>query len=138
MTRDEAHRLANTQGLAELEIIGRELRNLVPSSAAQSTLRSRALDLYNAITDARWALAEKSQTSLQSVFLVVLVFWLVVTFAAFGLYAPRNGTVVLILLLCAVSFAGAIDIMLEMNTPFSGLMMISPEPMREALRLMGG
>lgn len=138
LTPSQAHKLAGTRGLDELDAIGRELRNLAPAGAAQSMLQSRALELYNAITDARWALAETSQSSLQSAFLIVLIFWLLVVFIAFGLYAPPNGTVILILLLCAISFAGAIGIMLEMNTPFSGLMTISADPIREALARMGG
>jgi hypothetical protein len=36
-------------------------------------------------------------------FLVVLLFWITVTFASFGMFAPSNGTVIVVLFLCALS-----------------------------------
>ena len=42
-------------------------------------------------------------------FVVVLVFWLCIIFASFGLFAPRNATV------CALSVAGAIFLILELG-----------------------
>jgi hypothetical protein len=66
-------------------------------------------------------------------FLIVLVFWLLVTFSSFGLFAPRNGTVIAVLLVCALSVASAIFLILEMDGPFAGLIRISPKPMLYAL-----
>ena len=63
-------------------------------------------------------------------FLVVLVFWLTMIFVSFGLYAPRNATVMVALCGCALSVAGAIALILQMDSPFAGLMQISPEPLR--------
>ena len=45
-------------------------------------------------------------------FLVVLVFWLAMLFTSFGLFAPSNATVVGVLLVCALSVAGAIFLVL--------------------------
>jgi len=47
----------------------------------------------------------------------VLLLWLTVLFASFGLLAPRNPTVVAILALCAVSVAGSIFLILEISQP---------------------
>ena len=66
-------------------------------------------------------------------FLVVLVFWLVALFIGFGLFARFNGTVVATFALGAISVAGAIFLILEMNRPYSGLMQISSAPIRNAL-----
>ncbi|HEX5019860.1 MAG TPA: hypothetical protein VFX54_04305, partial [Candidatus Binatia bacterium] len=44
--------------------------------------------------------------------------------------APRNATVVAVLFLCAVSVAGSIFTILEMDQPFEGLMKISSAPLR--------
>jgi hypothetical protein len=46
-------------------------------------------------------------------FLVVMVFWLAVIFASFGLFAPRNATVIANLFVCALSVSGAIFLILE-------------------------
>ena len=64
---------------------------------------------------------------------MVLVFWLTIIFGSFGLFAPRNATVVAMLFLCALSVSGAIFLILELDQPFDGLLQISSAPMRDAL-----
>ena len=70
-------------------------------------------------------------------FLLVLVFWLSMIFASFGLFAPVNPTVIALLFVCAISVAGAIFLVLELDQPFAGLIRISDEPMRRALTILG-
>ncbi len=70
-------------------------------------------------------------------FLVVLVFWLSILFAGYGLLAPGNTTVVAVLIVCTLSVAGAIFLMLELSTPFAGVMRLSSDPMQHALLLLG-
>ncbi|MGA7634459.1 MAG: hypothetical protein WCB11_27160, partial [Terriglobales bacterium] len=53
-------------------------------------------------------------------FLVVLVFWLALIFASFGLFAPTNSTVVGVLFACALSVAGAIFLILGIGSAVSG------------------
>jgi hypothetical protein len=65
--------------------------------------------------------------------LVVLVVWLATIAFCTGLYAPRNGTVVTVGLLCALSVSGAVFLIAEMYDPFSGIMRISDAPLRTAL-----
>jgi hypothetical protein len=50
---------------------------------------------------------------------VVLVFWPTVIFISFGLFAPRNATVVATLLICALSVSAAIFLILEMHAPLA-------------------
>jgi len=78
------------------------------------------------------ALASVS-SSIPVYFLVILVFWLTITFASFGLFAPANATVITVLFVCALSVASAIFLVLEMDGPFEGLLRASPEPLRIAL-----
>jgi hypothetical protein len=40
--------------------------------------------------------------------LLVVVFWLCLLFMSFGLFAPSNATVTVVLFLCALAVAGAI------------------------------
>ena len=54
-----------------------------------------------------------------------------------GFFAPRNGTVVAVLFLCALSVAGSIFLILEMDQPFQGLMKISSAPLRYTLSQLG-
>src|SRR5262249_34942666 len=66
-------------------------------------------------------------------FLVILVLWLVIIFASFSLFSDLNVTVFTCLSLFALSASCAIFLILELSQPFSGLMMISSEPLRHAL-----
>jgi hypothetical protein len=67
-----------------------------------------------------------------------VIFWLSMTFASFGLSAPRNATVVTVLVISALSVAAAVFLILELDGPFEGLIRISSEPIRFALANLGG
>ncbi len=109
------------------------IRQLVPQNDAQRGLQSRALQITSEIMETRWFVLGGLGSSVPLLFLVVVVFWLTVIFGSFGLFAPRNATVVAVLFVCALSVAGAIFLILEMDHPFSGLMKISSTPLRYAL-----
>ena len=70
-------------------------------------------------------------------FLVVVIFWLAVLFASFGLFAPPNATVIVTLFVCALSVSGAIFLILELAEPFGGLIQVSSAPLREAFAHLG-
>jgi hypothetical protein len=69
--------------------------------------------------------------------LIVLVFWLAIMFAGFGLVTSKNPTVIVTLFLCAVSLAGAVFMIEELNRPLEGLMKVSGAPIRYALSHLG-
>jgi hypothetical protein len=112
------------------------IQELAPQNADQQWLRSRALDLGEALLQARWVVSSAAGASVMVPFLAVLLFWLSVTFTSFGLFAPRNPTVIGTLFLCAVSVATAVFLILEMDGPFEGLIRVSPDPLRYALSQM--
>jgi hypothetical protein len=66
-------------------------------------------------------------------FLAILAFWLVIVFASYSLFAPLNGTLFTCLAVFAFSTASAIFLVLELSRPFTGLMMLSSVPLRNAL-----
>ncbi len=70
-------------------------------------------------------------------FLVVLVFWLLILFMGFGLFAPGNTTVIVTLSVGALSVAGAVFLILELDQPYAGLMHLSSAPLRNALAQIG-
>ena len=81
---------------------------------------------------ARWLVLTSAGTSVPLPFLVALLFWLTITFASFGLLAPRNATVLAVLAVCALSVSGAVFLILEMDGPFDGFLQISADPLRYA------
>ena len=85
----------------------------------------------------RWVVLGELGTAIPWPFLIVLVFWLTITFMSFGLNAPANATVLAALLLCALSVSGAVFLTLEMDGPFDGMMQVSAEPLRYALTRLG-
>jgi hypothetical protein len=56
---------------------------------------------------------------------------------SFGLFAPRNATVITVLFISALSVSGAIFIVLDMTHPLQGVIKVSSEPMRKALEHLG-
>ncbi len=66
--------------------------------------------------------------------LVAMTLWLAIVFGVFGLTAPRNAVVHATIVLCALSFASAIFFILDFDRPLTGLIRVSSEPAREALR----
>jgi len=117
---------------AQTESLADAIRALTPRDAAQRALQARALDLTEALLQARWLVLAGTEASVPVPFLVILVFWLTITFASFGLFAPRHATVLVVLFVCALSVGSAVFLVLEMDTPFDGLLKISAEPLRYA------
>ncbi len=78
------------------------------------------------------------QISFPKPFIVILVFWLAIIFATFGLFSPRNTTVIVVLTVCALSVAGSLFLILELDNPYGGLIKVSSAPLRNALTILGG
>jgi hypothetical protein len=112
------------------------IHKLEPKTDEQRVLKARALTYSESLLDARWIIVAGLATSVPYPFLTVLVLWLTVTFTTFGVLAPRSLTMVCVLFVCAMSVAGAIFLVLEMDAPFDGLIRISPAPMQYALEHM--
>ena len=135
--RSQQAKLSTPEAVSRMEAIQVKLRGLSPQNDAQRGLQSRALDIAGEMSSTRWLLLVQKEESIPTPLLVVLVVWLAIIFAAFGLFAPRNATVIAALFLCALSASGAVLLILEMNSPLTGLMRISSAPMRDALAHLG-
>jgi len=116
-----------------VERLADSLRGLTPRDDSQRALKSRALDLAEEALQARWLVFAGLETSVPLPFLGILLFWLTITFASFGLLAPRNGTVFVVLFVCAVSVGSAVFLLLELEGPFDGVLRVSADPLRYAL-----
>ena len=110
-----------------------ELFGLKPDTDGKKWLHTRALTIAADLEQARWMLYEETRSSIPMPFLIVLVSWLTVIFAILGLLAPRNGTVLAVILVCAVSISTAVYLILEMDQPFEGILQISSAPLASAL-----
>ena len=116
----------------EVERLTGAIRALKPRDDSQRALQSRALDMAEALLQARWLVIAATQPSVPVPFLMILLFWLTVIFASFGVFAPRNATVLTVLFVCALSVSLAVFLVLELDTPFDGLLKVSADPLRYA------
>jgi hypothetical protein len=128
---DSAEMTRGTEGLED------KIRELSPRNELQREFKSRSLQISGDLLATRWLRMAQLSDPVPLVFLVVLVFWLSILFGTFGLFAPRNVTVIAALVLCAVAVSGSTFLILEMHRPFDGLMKISPAPMLYALSKLG-
>ncbi len=119
------------------EVMYDKIQELSPRDEAQRLIKTQALNLVLALSQTRWLMFEQRGRSISVPLLMMLVFWLTINFVSFGLFAPRNGTVITTLLLCAVAVSGAIFLILEMYEPYTGLIHISSAPVRSALEQLG-
>ena len=120
-----------------VEILYDKIDELSPQSEAERSLRSQALTMALDLGQKRVLLFQQLGSSIPVPFLVVLVFWLCIIFASFGLFAPRNGTVIGVLLVCALSVSGAVFLILELDRSFEGLLQVSSVPLRATLAQLG-
>ncbi|HEY2385464.1 MAG TPA: hypothetical protein VGK30_00765 [Candidatus Binatia bacterium] len=121
----------------EIGIVRDKLRALNPDTDTQRQLLVQAQQVVDEIAESRWMLIEESQIQLPTPLIVVLVLWLTMLFTSFGLFAPRNATIVAVLFMCACSMSAAIFLMLEMNRPLDGFIKVSSAPVRTALTHLG-
>ena len=94
-----------------------KLREFTPKNDLQKSILAQASQVSSDILQARLLLMEGQQNTLPTSFLALLIFWLTGLFISFGLFAPRNGTVLAVLLICALSVSSAIFLVLEMDRP---------------------
>lgn len=110
-----------------------KIQELVPRDAVQRGLQARAIQVATDLAQTRLLLFAQPADAISTPFLMVLVLWLALIFTSFAIFAPPNGTVATVLFVCILSASSAIFLILEMGSPFDGLMRISSEPLRNAL-----
>jgi hypothetical protein len=113
------------------------MEGLSPQNDTQRTLKAQAQKVSIDIAQTRLLLLEQGGSSIPKPFLVLLIFWVTIIFLSFGVFAPRNMTVIAALLLCALSVSGAIFLILELDRPFAGIIQISSAPLHNAVARIG-
>ncbi len=119
-----------------MEAVREKIMELHPKSDKERALQADALAIGGELTHLRWQLIEHESGSIPVPFLVVLVFWLAIFFVTFGLLSPVNGTIIAVMIVCTLSVAGALFLILEMNMPLEGLIKISDGSLLKALQYM--
>ena len=116
-----------------------QVEAIVPAAVADPDAETRLVGLASTtnITEQRVLLSEQSDAGLPWPLLVMLVFWLTILLASFTLFSPINPTSGVVLVIIALSASGAIFLIVEMTSPFTGLMQIPSDSLRNALGVLG-
>ena len=120
-----------------LQAVQSRLGELKPQNSKQQLLLTQAQQLSSDLVQGRWVLIEGMQNRLPTPLLVVLVLWISILFLSLALFAPRNGTVLMALLIGALSVSSAIFLVLELNRPLDGSIRVSDAPLRKVLEFIG-
>src|SRR5262245_29466756 len=107
----------------------RQLQGLFPDDPVQAAFKAEAVSLATEIARIRWLMFAHSRSSGSTAFFAIVVFWLALVFTSFGLLGTPNVTVIVTLLVCALSVSGAIGLIMELNRPFGGVIQVSSEPL---------
>jgi len=110
-----------------------QIQALEPHTAVQRALQARATQIATDLAQTRLLLFAQPVDAISTPFLMVLVLWLALIFTSFTTFARPNATVATVMFVCVLSASSAIFLILEMGSPFDGLMQISSEPLRNAL-----
>jgi hypothetical protein len=121
-----------------LESLEQSLSELAPKTEAQRLEAAAASSAAADLEKSTWLEAAQQAEHVQHPFVVILIAWLFVLFASFGLFAPRNGLAVVALLIAALAISGAVLMIVDMDLPFEGLLQVSPQPVQQALAQIAG
>jgi hypothetical protein len=128
------HRTGEDAGLAGImNQIGLDVRALQPTDTFHQNLASACRSDFADTIRSRWAVIEDAHGSIATPFYWVLVLWLVLLFASFGLRAPPNAMSVIVIALCALSVSSAIFVIRDLDVPYGGLFGVPSASMRNAL-----
>jgi hypothetical protein len=133
----EQDKLDTSEGVARLEGVQLRIRELTPHNDAQRGLQLRATQITSELATSRWLLIMQRKGSISIPLLVVMVLWLSIIFAAWGVYSPRNLIVAVTLCLSALAVSGATFLILELDQPLTGVIRVSPGPLQRALEHLG-
>jgi hypothetical protein len=103
----------------------------------QRRLAATCIAQFERLMQVRWRLVEDSGSSISTPFYIILVFWLAIVFASFGLSAPRNLLSYPTIALGALSIASAIYVIVDLDRRFEGIFTASSQPLRDALFQLG-
>jgi hypothetical protein len=118
---------------ALFERVGTSLRSIRLAEDQQIAIWNDARATYRQAFRLRWVVADAAGKTLPTPLLILLVVWLTVIFVSFGYRAPRDRLVMASQFLAAALIAGMMFFILDMDTPTSGFVTASNDPLKRAL-----
>lgn len=125
--------LEDIQAGSLLDSVMKSIMALKPADPDQVWLRQQSLEAIARLIQTRWSLLVNQNGTISPLLLSIVVAWIMVIFASFGMNAPRNATVVGSFFICSLSIGAAVFLIQELDTPLSGVIVISSAPMKNAM-----
>ena len=95
--------------------------------------RAEALRILSELMRTNRLLAVQVNIRTPLPFLAVVIFWLCVLFLSYAAFAPVNKVVLGAMIISAASVSIALNVIIDMDRPFLGIIKISSASMRQAL-----
>ena len=111
---------------------------LKPATDAQRALVATAKDQVRKLADTQMLMARQLASPFPPHVLTVVVCWAAALFLGNGLVAAPNAVSVLAHLAGAISIGIAIFLILELSSPYTGLIRLSPAGIDRVLQILGG
>jgi hypothetical protein len=127
----------DTQTVQMLDDVEDRLRALTPQVEIERAARSSALQLAGALKRTSRLLVVQESGQTPRLFLVVVIFWLSMLFISYTIFAPLNATIIATIFAGAFSVSIALNLIFDMDRPFTGFIKVSSVPMQRALERMG-
>ena len=132
LSKDEAKQvLSDLVNRIELGIIG-----LKSPDPLHERLAVDCFEQFKEFARARWSLLLAPQNSLPTPFLRMLVGWIMAIFVCWGLRAPANPLVIIVITLSATTLSSMMFAIIDIVDPYKGLYNISSKNMHYALEAM--
>jgi hypothetical protein len=115
----------------------KKIATLQTTDPALEQMRNNAIQIAFNLNRERSEVTVESTSKLPWPLVVIPIFWITFLTSVYGLFAPRNGTVLMVLFFCSISIAGAIYLICEMSMPLDGSIKVPIQPFRTAIELIG-
>jgi hypothetical protein len=125
--------VAQTDLLAPLDRIRNELRRLNPQTDLQKFAQARMMALTDTLMLAGAQMIETDDAEIPLPLFVIVDGWLAVIFLGFAVFAPVNRVTVPAFAAGAAAISIAVFLIVEMNDPFRGVIMIPKRMMEQTL-----
>jgi hypothetical protein len=112
------------------------LNSLDPKTPAQKQAAAAASANFAQIAQTRLLMSLQLANPFSKTLLTIVVFWSLVLFLGFGLLSKPNIATLVALAFGALAVSGAIFLILELSTPYTGLFRMSPAALVETIAVI--
>jgi hypothetical protein len=129
---EPAKRLKLSTKASHIQEVYNQVRALAPKDEEHRMMQSEAIGLLRTLAQLRWLIIAQGSTTVLRPLLSVMIFWMASIFFSWGLFSRANTMSVGTFCVAALCVSGAIFLILELYTPYSGLLRLPSAPLRIA------